>query len=82
MHFNLGDTLKDKITGFKGVAIAHCEYLTGCDQYCLKPKINKDGKVEDGVWVDVESLEKVSGTKAVVINKRLTSGPQSDAPNL
>lgn len=34
----LGLKAKDKITGFEGIITARCEYLTGCNQYCLTPQ--------------------------------------------
>ncbi len=37
MNIILGNTYADKITGFKGVATGHCEYITGCAQTLLQP---------------------------------------------
>ncbi len=57
---NLGRTGKDKITGFEGVITSKHFYLTGCAQYGLQPKIDKDGKVPDKNYFDegrVEILE-------------------------
>lgn len=33
--FELGATLKDKITGFEGIATGVASYITGCDQYVI-----------------------------------------------
>lgn len=30
---NSGKKVKDKITGFEGIVVAKCIYLTGCNQY-------------------------------------------------
>ncbi len=49
---NLGKEATDIITGFKGVATGHAEYLTGCDQYCVQPILKKDGNLEDARWFD------------------------------
>lgn len=51
--FRLGEILKDKITGFKGVAMARTEYFTGCTHYGLAAqKLGKSGTPEDWQWFD------------------------------
>jgi hypothetical protein len=55
---NLGDEVKDTITGFKGIAIGKASYLTGCDQCAVQPKI-KDGSFVDAQWFDIGRLEVV-----------------------
>lgn len=59
--FNLGEVLKDKITGFQGVAIGRTEYLTGCTHYGLCSQILKDGKPIEWEWIDEFRLVKVLG---------------------
>lgn len=64
--FNLGDVLRDKITGFIGVVMARSDYFTGCRHCALQAqKVNKDGKVPDWEWLDEMRLERVSGRKAI-----------------
>tara|TARA_R110002049_G_scaffold199037_2_gene369118 strand:+ start:113 stop:364 length:252 start_codon:yes stop_codon:yes gene_type:complete len=58
--FNLGNEVKDKITGFQGIATGHAEYLTGCDQYVVQPKCEKNGTYPDANWFDEGRLEWVS----------------------
>lgn len=54
----LGLLMKDKITGFKGIAIARIDYLYGCTNFSLKnTSISKDGKVESAVTFDYLQLE-------------------------
>lgn len=48
----MGDTGKDKITGFKGVMTSRQIHLTGCDNVYLQPPINKDGTLPKGEWFD------------------------------
>jgi hypothetical protein len=61
-HVNLGDLVKDRISGYEGVAIAKIQYLTGCDQVGIKPRGTKpDGGTFDTLYFDapfVEVLEK------------------------
>lgn len=48
----LGDEVKDKITGFKGIATSRIKYLNGCDKIGIQPKMGKDGKIPDCIWFD------------------------------
>ncbi len=50
----LGDKVKDKITGFIGIAVARTEFLNGCVQYTIVGKIGKDGKFPEEVNIDEE----------------------------
>jgi len=51
MYKFLGYSGTDRVTGFKGVIVGTCEYLYGCRQLGLTPKVkdNKRGGVE---WFD------------------------------
>lgn len=53
----LGQTAKDKITGFKGILTARCEFLTGCNRYCIQPTELKDGKPIDSIYFDEAQIE-------------------------
>lgn len=62
----LGDRVRDRITGFEGIATTHASHLTGCDRFWLSPRVGQDGKPIDGMWVDIDMLEIV---EACVIEK-------------
>jgi hypothetical protein len=53
----LGDTFRDRLSGWEGHAIARYEYVSGCVQYCLE-RLDKDGKREHETF-DEQRLEKV-----------------------
>ncbi len=53
----LGHKVKDKVTGYTGIAISKCIYLNGCVQYCVQSKHEKGVKLEDGAWIDEGQLE-------------------------
>jgi hypothetical protein len=55
--FQRGEYLKDIVTSFAGVCTARSDHLTSCNQYYLKPPIDKDGKDSDGHWYDEHSLQ-------------------------
>lgn len=52
----LGKKAKDKITGFAGILTARCEFLTGCNRYCIQPTKLKDGKPIDSLYFDEEQV--------------------------
>lgn len=55
----LGDKVKDKVTGFKGIVVSISKHLYGCDRVGVQPEIGKDGKVPDAGWFDIDSIELV-----------------------
>ena len=75
----LGNKLRCKVTGFTGIAIARIEYLNGCVQYGLKPKVDpKTNKIEEVVYIDDQQLGVVG--RGLVMEKKITGGPSTDAP--
>ena len=56
----MGKKIKDIVTGFEGIVTGVVQSLTGCKQYVVKPKVDKEGKASDGVIID-EGRAKVLG---------------------
>ena len=57
--FELGERVKDVVTGISGVVMARSQFITGCDQYGIcdtKPK--KDGSRPDWEYFDENRLIK------------------------
>ena len=52
----LGKQAKDIVTGFEGIVTSKHIYLTGCTQYGLQPRIDKDGKIPDKAYFDETRL--------------------------
>ena len=52
----LGLEVKDKVTGFKGVATSISFDLYGCIQVVVNPGMDKDGKLGDQHWFDKNRL--------------------------
>lgn len=76
--FELGDTVKEKITGFEGVIMGRTEYITGCRQYGILHRKLKDGRPQDWMWIDEERL-KIAGPR-VQLDESI-GGPQPTAPS-
>lgn len=54
--FKLGVKVTDSVTGFSGTITARVEYLNGCRQYGVAPRISNDGKKPDSEYFDEERL--------------------------
>lgn len=57
---NLGNMVQDKITGFRGMAVAKHIYLNGCVRYSVVSKELESGKIID---------EYIDETQLVILEK-------------
>ena len=64
----LGQKVKDKVSGFKGVAVAKYEFLNGCTRINVQPKIDKDGKLPEAEAFDEPQLEVIPSKKTLRVN--------------
>lgn len=79
----LGKEARDKVTNFKGIIIGRIDYLFGCAQYGLTPKVGEDGKTHDTQWFDEGRIEIIGNGVApeeVQVEKR--GGVNRDAPHI
>lgn len=54
----LGQTMRDRLTGLEGVASSRIEYLTGCTQFALaQPGVTADGNTKEWRYFDWQRLE-------------------------
>ncbi|RWX72529.1 hypothetical protein [Mesorhizobium sp. M2A.F.Ca.ET.039.01.1.1] len=79
---NLGDRVKDTITGFAGIATGRADYLTGCTQFCITPPVKEDGTTRDSHWYDEDRIEVVEAGAVKIAVKRPggPSDPSERAP--
>jgi len=71
----LGDIVKDKISGFKGVFSSRTEYLNGCVHIGITPqKLAKDGTLARAEFFDEQQVEFVS-KGSLAIEQKDTGGP-------
>jgi len=78
--FSNGEEVKDVVSGFTGIIDCCSLWLNGCRRYSVQPKM-KEGETSkpDSLWIDEESIEKISdGVKKVVIPTK-TGGPSSSS---
>lgn len=75
-EIKLGDKVKDKITGFTGIAVAKTEFLNGCIQWNVLPKGDKNNKMPEDMSIDQQTLEIIKPKKKKKeIKKRNNGGP-------
>ena len=70
---NLGDKVKDEVSGFTGIAVSCHSYLNGCNRITVQPAIDKDKKLPKSATFDEPQL-KVMKTKVVKLGSKLTGG--------
>lgn len=81
--YQLGNKVRDVITGFEGIATGHCRYMYGCNQVLITPdRLGSDGKTLNGEWFDDQRVEVIE-ERVIPVSATATAiagGPQRDAP--
>jgi hypothetical protein len=77
MKIELGREVKCKVTGFKGIATSRTEYLNGCFRIGVQPRVEKDGKHPDAMYVDEPQLEYTKVKTVIGGGSKLVGGPTS-----
>ena len=70
MDEKFGKKARDKVTGLVGIITGKSVWMYGCNQYCIVPPVDKEGKVVDGSWFDegrIEIIEDVIEPKDVQV---------------
>lgn len=70
---NLGDRVRDPITGFCGIVTALTTWLNGCQRASVQPESLKDGIPQSSEHFDVPQLELVDAA----VHKPVTLRPQT-----
>lgn len=78
-QIQFGDTVKDQVTGFQGIATGRAEYISGCSQVLLAPQVKKTGEMQESQWIDEQRLVVVKPSKIKLDNSK-TPGPDKAAP--
>lgn len=55
--FDLGEEVKDLVTGFKGIIEARTQCLNGCIQYIVQPRVDKEKKIPEACQIDEQQLK-------------------------
>lgn len=68
--FELGATVRDKVTDFEGVVVGRGDHISGCDTYGLQSRVLKDGVPQDMKWFDEPRLVLVDSTPNLIVDER------------
>jgi hypothetical protein len=71
--FDIGDEVKDVVSGFQGFVVGRFEYMTGCNHYGVEQKASKEGKTPYEA-IDEQRLELVKAG-AVGLARRYSEQP-------
>ncbi len=81
----LGDKVKCKHSGFTGIAVARSEFINGCIQIEVLPKVKKGNEIVEPQGIDEQSLEVVTRAKKEIEDdddeEEATGGPNRKAFN-
>lgn len=80
---NLGDKVRDKISGMSGIATAVCEFLYGCRRIAIQSMELKDGRPVENVYFDEDQVEPLEVDPLQLRPKSapklaVTGGPRDD----
>lgn len=62
MMIDLGDKVKETITGFQGIVVSKIEYLNGCKRYQIQSVKLDAGKIVSE-WADEEQVQILTKVK-------------------
>lgn len=69
MTIELGSRVKDKVTGFEGIAIGETRWLHGCLRYTVQPEgVDKDGNQKPTAAFDEPQLIVLAGPKKTKVH--------------
>lgn len=71
----LGDKVKDRITGLEGIVVAKTEWINGCIRLSVQPQEIKDGKPVECSAFDIEELELITAGVLQAKTRYVTNGP-------
>lgn len=82
----LGDLVKDSVTGFQGIVVCRSQWLNGCWRITVQPREIKDGKQVESACFDDLQLEVVergavpssNNQPAAAQPLKRTGGPRPD----
>lgn len=76
----LGQKVRDKVTGFEGIATTQLNCLYGCTQFGVTPEA-KDGAIKSTEYFDEGRLEMLgNGILPEEVAGRKPGGPNRDCP--
>jgi hypothetical protein len=79
---DLGDMVRDKVTGFQGTITIRAKHLAGCDRFWVAPPVGSDGRMIEGQWLDIDLVEIVTPSAVQVIEYARKAPGGFDVPKI
>ena len=77
----LGRKVRDKVTGFTGIATCVAHYLNGCTRVNVEAPVKDDGTLRGSEFFDIDQIEVVGdGVRSASAKADPTGGPQRSEP--
>lgn len=76
----LGDLVRDRNTGFQGIAEWHATPREGRDHIYVQPCTDEQGQCVDGQWIDIDHLEVIEAGAAEDISNPAHTPPSPEFP--
>ena len=80
----LGDKVRDVVSGFEGIAICRSEWITGCIQIGVQTPVNSEGKSETNFFdidrLEAKTIKDLQKGPAMPIQAAATGGPSLSIP--
>ena len=80
MDIPLGSKVRDRITGFTGIAVSKHTYMNGCVRFSVAPPVGADNKLQDNQVFDIQQLEVLDQPEYVPLRPELADRPGGDRP--
>jgi hypothetical protein len=77
--FQIGDRVRDEITGFEGIVTLRSQWLNNCNTYGVQPIALKDGVPQERAHFDEPQLVIVEAK--VISRHQTTGGPERKQPS-
>ena len=72
----IGDLVKDRVTGFTGIVTAYTKFLSGCDRVGVQPRDLKEGGIRMSEAFDILQLEILEKGAVIVEPKIVEIAPE------
>lgn len=76
----LGQKVKDIVTGLEGIVVGKTEWLNGCVRFAIQSRVNDKGGIPEQQWIDEQQAEIIDSNHILQSKKKevLTGGPRKE----
>lgn len=75
--FNVGDEVRDLVTGLEGIVTGREDCITGCSRMSVQPKVTDGKTMPSGYFIDQDRLELLVEAHAPMFEVVKAGGPMT-----